>query len=102
MRTYWTHPDAVVNRIAAKDESAASLARHLIDTGWQVTTSWGPQQMDVWMLVLTRGAWQVEFGVERGFSNGVAVWRDTETGERDTVACRSLTTLRELLDLIPR
>lgn len=92
----------VLDRVRQVDSAAAELAEHLLRSGWQVVTCWGPEQMDVWMLTLARGAWRVRFGVERGYSNGVEVWRVTESGEKDQVSCRSLGTLRELLDLIPR
>lgn len=46
-------------------------AREMLDDGFDVQEFWGPQQMDVWLLKLTRGTVTVQFGIERGYSDGI-------------------------------
>ncbi|MFJ4160668.1 hypothetical protein [Microbacterium testaceum] len=62
-----------------RDDEAAALARALLDAGHPVVEFWGPEQMDVWRLKIRSGEAVVRFGIERGFSDGVAVARDTES-----------------------
>jgi hypothetical protein len=66
-----------------RDAEAAALARALLDAGHPVVEFWGPEQMDVWRLKIRSGEAVVRFGIERGFSDGVAVARDTESIKYD-------------------
>lgn len=70
------------------DRGAADLARRLLEGDWRVESFWGPEQMDVWELVLSRGPWRVRFGIERGYADGVTTWREEQDGTRGTVYCR--------------
>ncbi len=45
----------------------------MLEAGWSVRRLDGPMQMDVWQLLLDRGACSVRFGMERGRSDGVHV-----------------------------
>jgi len=49
----------------------ARTVREMLDDGFNVLEFWGPEQMDVWLLKLTRGTVTVQFGIERGFSDGI-------------------------------
>jgi hypothetical protein len=60
-------------RLSARDQAAAWLAGELLEAGWSVRRLDGPLQMDVWQLLLDRGACSVRFGMERGRSDGVHV-----------------------------
>ncbi len=60
-------------RLSSRDPSAASLGQHLLEAGWTVQSISGPQQMDVWELLLRRGTLSVRLGIERGYSDGVLV-----------------------------
>jgi hypothetical protein len=64
-----------LDHLASRDEQATEFARLLLDDEWAVSSFWGPEQMDVWELVLRRGGWFVQFRIERGFSEGVRVAR---------------------------
>lgn len=59
--------------LAPRDARAAHLARRLLDSGWQVQSVWGPEQMDAWQLSLRRDSVAVRFGIERGMSDGVLI-----------------------------
>lgn len=61
------------DRLSLRDPPAAWLARELLDAGWSVRSLTGPEQMDVWELLLDRGTCSVRFGLERGSSDGVHV-----------------------------
>lgn len=65
--------DGFLARLSSRDGSAAWLARRLLESGWAVRELSGPQQMDVWQLLLARGTTCVRFGIERGRSDGVLV-----------------------------
>ncbi|MGO1562086.1 MAG: hypothetical protein ACTHW7_09685 [Actinomycetaceae bacterium] len=49
-----------------RDPHAAEFARRLIDSGWQVVSCRGPEQMDVWELLLRRRSWRVRLGSSGG------------------------------------
>lgn len=61
------HPD--------RDAPSAAFARKLLDDGGEIRSFSGPEQMDVWELVVRRGNHLVRFGVERGYSDGAVVRR---------------------------
>lgn len=65
--------DGFLARLSPRDGSAAWLARRLLESGWAIRELSGPQQMDVWQLLLARGTTCVRFGIERGRSDGVLV-----------------------------
>lgn len=79
-----------LTRLSARDAAAAWLARELMQAGWSVHDFFGPVQMDVWQLVLRRGSCRVRFGIERGYSDGVAV-ADGVAGGDGAVAYRPIT-----------
>ncbi|WP_152641780.1 hypothetical protein [Microbacterium hydrocarbonoxydans] len=56
-----------------RDADAAAFARLLLDEGCQVEVFWGPLQMDVWQLTVSRGRRWATFRVERGFAEAVRV-----------------------------
>jgi hypothetical protein len=59
--------------ISHLDEPQATVAAQMLADGLEITTFWGPEQMDVWRLDLARGPVQVRFGIERGASYGIEV-----------------------------
>lgn len=63
------------DHLELRDPDAAHFAKELVyrRAGWEVTSFFGPVQMDVWGLVVSSGDWSVRFGVERGFSDGILV-----------------------------
>ena len=79
-----------LTRLSARDAAAAWLARELMEAGWSVHDFFGPVQMDVWQLVLRRGSCSVRFGIERGYSDGVAVAEGVAVSDR-AVAYRPIT-----------
>lgn len=56
-----------------RDAASAGLAKKLLDDGGEITAFSGPEQMDVWELIVRRGGRLVRFGVERGYSDGALV-----------------------------
>lgn len=56
-----------------RDAASAGFAKKLIDDGGEITGFSGPEQMDVWELIVRRGGRLVRFGVERGYSDGALV-----------------------------
>ncbi|SEC23242.1 hypothetical protein [Microbacterium hydrocarbonoxydans] len=79
-----------LTRLSARDAAAAWLARELMQAGWSVHDFFGPVQMDVWQLVLRRGSCRVRFGIERGYSDGVAVADGVTGGDGAAVADRAV------------
>ena len=79
-----------LTRLSARDAAAAWLARELLQAGWSVHGFFGPVQMDVWQLVLRRGSCGVRFGIERGYSDGVAVADGVTGGDAAAVADRAV------------
>ncbi|MEO8527683.1 MAG: hypothetical protein ABI435_01245, partial [Pseudolysinimonas sp.] len=59
--------------ISHLDEPQATVAAQMLADGLEITTFWGPEQMDVWRLDLARGPVHVRFGIERGASYGIEV-----------------------------
>jgi hypothetical protein len=45
----------------------------MLADGFAITEFWGPEQMDVWQLKLTRGPVTATFGIERGFPYGIEI-----------------------------
>lgn len=64
-----------------RDADAAAFARLLLDEGCQVEVFWGPLQMDVWQLTVSRGRRWATFRVERGFAEAVRVGAPAEPDE---------------------
>lgn len=66
---------------SGRDAEAAAFARLLLDEGCRVEVFWGPLQMDVWQLTVSRGRRWVTFRVERGFAEAVRVGAPAEPDE---------------------
>jgi hypothetical protein len=64
-----------LEHLEQRDAAAAQFGRQLIDAGGIIRVFWGPEQMDVWELLVQRGRMIVRFGVERGYSDGVLIAR---------------------------
>ncbi|MDQ0727338.1 hypothetical protein [Microbacterium sp. W4I20] len=79
-----------LDRLSSRDPASARLARELLDAGWAVRDLFGPEQMDVWQLLLHRGTCTVRFGMERGYSDGVHV-ADSTGAYRPLAAAMSVT-----------
>lgn len=62
-----------------RDAVSAGLAKKLLDEGCEVVRFSGPEQMDVWELIVRRGSHLVRFGIERGFSDRALVRPADET-----------------------
>lgn len=72
-----------------------------MDSGWQVVSCRGPEQMDVWELLLRRRSWRVRLGIERGMSDGVVAWSEKPDGTRDQTYVRmSHDAFGDLLDRV--
>jgi hypothetical protein len=64
-------PDRLARFLQKLDAPQTTVAAGMLAAGWQVTTFWGPEQMDVWSLTLTHRDVRAIFGIERGFSYGI-------------------------------
>lgn len=54
-----------------RDAGLSDFVRQLLDAQWEAIEFWGPEQMDVWRLALRSGNRVLQFGIERGFVDGV-------------------------------
>jgi hypothetical protein len=63
--------DRLARFLEKLDAPQSTVAAGMLAARWRVTTFWGPEQMDVWSLTLTRRDVRATFGIERGLSYGI-------------------------------
>lgn len=87
------------DHLELRNAEASRLAKQLVDRegSWTVKRFWGPEQMDVWSLVMERAGWTIEFGIERGIANRIIATSDD--GVRTSF--ESTATAKEWVDGLP-